>query len=128
MASILRYFRLTARSRRAYAVYVQGQSGPTLSTSEFDTGKRDTSGNVIYGKLFNVANLPNAATLNITHNVTFTRVWGLWGTATNGTSHRPMPNPGANPIELACNATQIQIVTSTNFSTWSGFVVLEYVK
>lgn len=106
---------------------------PYRSTTEYWTGRYQSDGTKIYGKLVNCGTLPNTATKTVAHSIT-----GLLLSkpiiaepifTTNGVAianfYLPQ-NDGTVIIGLTVDGTYINITTNTALSTWSCEVLLFY--
>lgn len=89
-------------------------------------------GSPVYRKCFDFGALPNTTTKFVSHGIyPFARLIGIYGWATNGTSHVPLPyadTTAAQIIELRCTNGSIAILTGFDYSAFNAFVVLEYTK
>ena len=90
-------------------------------------------GKPLYRKVVNFGTLPNATTKSVEHgisNVLYFKT--ITGMATNNDNFLPLPfmyeNNAANSIRLLANKTNITIGASTNRSSFSAYVILEYTK
>lgn len=107
-------------------------SNPVLNSS---TSQTPTPRQVIR-KVINFGALPDTSTKSVGHGIsctTSTRFTRIYATATKPTvafSYLPIPYASAvaaNIIELYVDATNVNIVTGSNYSAWTNtFVVLEY--
>lgn len=102
-----------------------GQSWPTTNPVQSRTTLR---------KLFEIAALPNATTLNVPHGITVNgtfRLTALYGAASDPSAnvYLPLPyvtNPVTDQIRLALTATNVVIQTWADYSAYSAFVVVEW--
>ncbi len=81
--------------------------------------------------------LPNAATKSVPHGLTFTstvRFINIYGAATDGTIPEGLPIPYssatavANNIELWVDGTNVNIATGVDYSSYTAYIILEYLK
>ena len=124
------------QSKRRFPAFIEGSN---LSSKEQLTGQRWIDGSPIYRKIIAFPNGPNFVQLVITHNITPppVNVIGLYGTMINfaGTAFIPIPNVGQNQVDnlsLQADTQDIFItpdqVIGQDWSSFHGFVVIEYVK
>lgn len=91
-----------------------------------------------FNKVINFGALPNNTTKSVAHGIsinagyTFTRIYA---TATNTTALTAIPIPYVDPASLAngillsVDATNVNIKTAANYSTYNvTYVILEYIK
>lgn len=102
-----------------------------VSTVARDTGRKWIGDKTIWAITIDIGALPNATTKNVAHGISgATRMWiAKESYATDGTNFFPLPYPdvtAASTIEVRMNGTNVIIVTGANYSTYSGFVTLEY--
>lgn len=129
--SLLRYFRLTARSRRAYAVYLVGAGG--FSTSEQNTGVSWIDGSSIYQKVISFAAGPNNNTALVAHGITgLGTVVSLQAMLSDGTTRIQVSSSAAgtatNSIRLTMGGTNVAMSSTGNFAGYSGHVIVNYTK
>lgn len=137
MVSLLRYFRLSSRSKRAYAVYLENAPDGSLSTEESATGETWIDGSPIYSKTFEVAAGPNNSLLTIAHNISGlgtiigSRSGGMIATS-NNSDIRFLPHTpngeATNGILLTFDATNIYIQSTADYSNHVGHVTMVYTK
>lgn len=101
------------------------------STSQTDTGKVWTSGDIIYRKVVDCGSMPNTTLKNVAHGISslvgITKIEGVVNNGSPGTS-LPLPYVGTTAaIQIQVDTTYIKITTDANFSSYSGFVILEYI-
>lgn len=133
MSSLLRFFRLSSRSVRAYAVFIE--PAQTYSLQEKDTGERWIDGRTIFKKTINVGALPNTGLSQTAHNIAnLDRVISWEVSASNG-SGVELPiglvdatSPFTAAISVAIAAGTVDIVTANDRSAFTGFVTVKYVK
>ena len=93
------------------------------STTEVDTGMKYGNDN-IYRKIFVIEHLPNNTTAVIQH--------GISGISSIIDLRCVMQNSEAYSARLLsgvyCSATEIRVVTSSDLSSNSGLVIIEYTK
>lgn len=72
---------------------------------------------------------PHGLTIKNPNQYTFTRIYGTANDQTNR-SYLPLPyaSTSGNDIELEVTATDVKITTTSNRSSYSAIVVLEYLK
>ena len=90
-------------------------------------------GRPIYRLVVDIGSLPNATTKNIAHGIsTPFQVVSITGMVTNGTNQRTIPcsdtSSLANNIDVQVSNTTISVITGTNWNTYTGKVILEYIK
>ena len=91
----------------------------------------------VYRMVINFGALPNTATKSVAHGIpittgyTFTRIYATASDTTNRT-YIPIPYASptdANEIEINVDATNVNIITGSNRTTYNVcYVVLEYLK
>ena len=111
----------------------------TLETYTGDTYFKPNDNNkrrYVFRKVIDVASLPNNTTINIPHginvdsNTVFTHIYG----AGTSSTFQGIPLPyvdidvHGNGIELAVTSTIVSIKSNRNWSDYSGYVVLNYLK
>lgn len=144
MMGLLRYFRLTARSRRSFAVQINNANG--YSTDELSTGLTWIDGELIYRKVVEFASGPNGPPLSVPISFTaFGKLISLHGAMQNGLGDfLPLPYveeseaggiPDAVSVKLIASnppqppdSVQLTPVAGSDFSLFSGFVIVEYTK
>lgn len=105
------------------------------SNDEIKVGKW-LNGETIYRKVIDIGYLPNASTSTIAHNISnlghFTNISGL---AIRSSDKDTLPIPyvtfatnNSGGITIYANNTSITIGTTTNRSSYEGYVILEYIK
>lgn len=107
-------------------------AGDVLSTSEVTIGT-DYTGNPLLRKCVDVGALPNATTTNDAHGISglaSSEVRRAWGWASNGTVALPLPYAfnGTSATSVNIDATNINLSTGANLSTYSGYVCIEYIN
>lgn len=109
---------------------LQSRGKVEYSTSETLTNKVWIDGKPIYRKTVNVGALPNATTKTVAHNIlNISNVLDMYGYATGGTDWIPLPRPDSTyPITIWVTATDVCLACTTNQSSRSGYVTLEYTK
>ena len=94
------------------------------------------NGESIYRKVINLGNLPNATTKTITHNISnlgqFTNISGL-AIRSNDNDTLPIPYVTFNAnnsggITIYVDNTNVTVRTTTDRSSYEGYVILEYTK
>jgi len=105
------------------------------STSEYLTGKTWIDGRPIYGKVLNFGALPNNSSKQFAHGITgmdrLTAFFFPIKTACG--THRQIPYTdhaanNDNVISWSMDATNLTVDTHIDWSTSTGFALLEYVK
>lgn len=139
--SFLRYFRLTPRSNRVFRFSLPEDTDP-YSTAESTTISTWVDGRTIYRKVIPFAHGPNVIQLSIPHGISPAPdvMKDIYGAMKGpGGDYIPLPfisdsldfSPN-DCIALKADATNVYITPlngmGTDWSAWSGFVVLEYVK
>jgi len=107
-----------------------------VEVDKFELEETKTSktflGSPVYRKCFDFGALPNTTTKFVSHGIyPFGRLMRIYGWASNGTSHVPLPyadTTAAQIIELRATNGSIAILTGFNYSAFNAFVVLEYTK
>lgn len=111
-----------------------GTSSPdTFSTGEVLTNKVWTNGKAVYRKVVDLGALPNATTKSVPHGITgATAFVSVKGGATGGGASTALPHSspaGINfGIGMSVSGANVDVVTGTDRTTWTGFAVLEYTK
>lgn len=90
----------------------------------------------IYRKVIDIGNLPNASQTIVSHNISnIERIVKLYGSATRDSDKDTMPIPyvtfnsnNSGGINLFANNVSVLVSTSTDRSSYTGYVVLEYTK
>jgi len=113
------------KSRPQYA-----QEAIDYTTDEAETGVKWADGNVIYKKVVDIGNLPNATSKNVAHGIAnIHNLAIIRGVATDGSSYLPMPyTTTTSQINIYATGTNIVVVTETDRSGFTGYVILEYTK
>lgn len=104
-------------------------SGETFFKAGGNNAKR-----YLFRKVIDFGALPNATAKSVTHGITvgtdtyFIKIYG----AGNGTNFVPIPyvdiNTPANGIELLVDATNVTISSNVDWSGYTAYIVLEYLK
>lgn len=100
----------------------------TVSSDEYDTGRR-FGDEIIYGKIFEIENLPNQTTATIDHgidNIKDIFDITLVVQISSGLAARIFTYTQSNYVTIG--ATQITIATNMNLSSNAGIVKVEYTK
>lgn len=100
---------------------------------EIDTGRKYL-GEKVYRKLLAVAAGPNNSTVQVAHGITspavFVRLSGMLEKASNPSFPLPVIISAgiSSSVELRADGTNVELVggAGKNWSTWSGFVLVEY--
>lgn len=111
------------------AVPVRDSAGD-LSLTEIDTGRRWIDGKRIYRKVINFGALPNAATKNVAHGITFDQIIDFYGITSNGTNRLPLSFvDGTYRISPWITTTNVTIATIVDMTAWTNtYVVIEFTK
>lgn len=99
--------------------------------SETPTGGVWIDGNPIFRIVVDVGSLPNTTSSSTAHGVSPVTMVRLYGIATNGTTNFPLPyvdTTASSAIEVKADGTNVIVITAANYSTYTGFMVLEYTK
>ena len=99
----------------------------TWSTTEYWTGEY-FGGSKLYAKTIDVGALPNATSSTDAHGISPVTIVRIIGTADNGTNQIPLPHFATAGVEIYVDDTNINLVTTTDLSGYSGYVTLEYTK
>ena len=104
------------------------------STSETVIGKW-IDNKVIYRKVIDVGNLPNNTYKEVTHNISnLSYVTKLYLVVTTGTSFYQANMTGTDQMYssgtvcIRALSDKIQIATTSNYSSHSGYAIIEYTK
>lgn len=106
-----------------------GGLGTTLITgSEYDTGKT-LDGDIIYGKVVDFGALPNSTTKDVAHGISSLGTVLDWRLiADNGTIQVPLSHASGNDPRINISDTNLEIITTSNWSSFNGIAILEYTK
>lgn len=89
-------------------------------------------GSQVYGKYINVGALPNSTSTTDAHGISgIGTVLELRGTAVSSGTTYPLPyahTTSTSSIRLQSDATNITIVTTADYSGYTGIVYMEYTK
>lgn len=91
-------------------------------------------GKPVYRRVVNFGALPNATDKTVADGIgtDLDRVVSLYGFATNGSTHIPLPYTpgaaGANGVGLLKTSSGVRLRSGVDFSAYEGFVVLEYTR
>lgn len=116
--------------------FVNGQKYFAILTTNSTTSQSPALRQV-FRKTINFGALPNSATKTVAHGLTPTDNWTftrIYATASDPVAHTYIPIPYASStanknIELFVDATNINIITSINYSSYTFvYVILEYMK
>ena len=91
------------------------------------------NGKTAYEKTINIGALPNSTTKTIAHNISnLSWVISLNGICNGSNTYLPLPfidnSNITNNIRIDCNATNISVRTSGNYSSFSGYVTIRYTR
>lgn len=106
---------------------------PAYSYDEVDTGEKWVDGKAIYRKCISVAALPNNNTLTVGTLASLDTLVSVHGEAksTNQSGYsRPLPfvGNGSNDIRVDVSNYDVVVKTTSDWSSYSGILVLEYTK
>ena len=91
--------------------------------------EKDIGGGNIYAKAFAVANYPNATSATIAHGITgLLKTIMLKPVLTNGSAHYIAGTSAIGPIYADIQTTNVRIVTTANYSTFSGTIYMLYTR
>lgn len=107
----------------------------TYSENELVVGKW-IDNKPIYRKVIGIGNLPNASQTIVSHNISnIERIVKLYGSATRDRDKDTLPIPyvtfnsnNSGGINLYANNVSVSVSTSSDRSSYTGYVVLEYTK
>ena len=89
-------------------------------------------GQPVYRKVVDVGALPNATTKTVSHGLDVSRIVSIGGIATNGSSYINLPHVNTaavgNGVNLNINGADVSLTTGINFSSYKGFVFIEYTR
>lgn len=91
-------------------------------------------GEQVYRKVVSLGALPNATETTDAHGLTGTyTIIKMYGMADDGSKGEfPLPyadsDDVANSVEVKTNSADIKIKTGANYSGYTGYIVLEYIK
>lgn len=91
-------------------------------------------GDKVYRKMLKLDAGPNNSTINLYHGIQEPMYWvRYYGSIQNAAGTGiPLPqvdsSPGTNHIELQPRRDFIRIISTADWSTWSGHIILEYTK
>jgi hypothetical protein len=97
---------------------------------EFETNKLWFDRKV-FKKLVNIGALPNNTTKSVAHNITFQEILSITGIGKGSTTWINLPTPhttAASSVRVTVDATNINIITTSNYSGTTGWILLEYTK
>ena len=108
----------------------------SYSTIEVSTGQTWIDNKPIYRKVIDIGNLPNASQTIVSHNISnIERIVKLYGSATRDRDKETLPIPyvtfnsnNSGGINLYANNVSVFVSTSSDRSSYTGYVVLEYTK
>ena len=105
-------------------------SSGNFSTTETVVGT--SLGETLYRKCVNVGTLPNATTTTDAHGISGFALADLraaYGWAIGSINSVPLPFVGtSSDVGITVEATTISLITTGDFSAYTGYVCLEYVK
>lgn len=139
MAYLLRFMRLTARSVRAYRVFIDNP-GPDFAPFgvESSTGSTWIDGREIFRTVVDMGTLADGsaapAVTNVNHGIVamelVTRVWGIIVNATPTWRNVPFADgeDPANGIRIDVNRTQVGFHVRADWTSHTGVCTIEYTK
>lgn len=101
-----------------------------VATSKYFTDENGVRKQVFRKGIF-IPSLPNATSANYDHNIEYSQIFRIWGILKNNAGifiPFPYPYPGANDDGCFINGSVLTIQTSTNRTTYSGYIFVEYLK
>ena len=97
------------------------------STDEIDTGKKWLDNSIIYRKVIFVETLPNAGSTEIV--ITGLKdIISIGGFMPETTGFAGRPVPYSNVVLFRYNAGRLYVVTSSDYSSYSAYIIVEYTK
>ena len=137
--SLLRFFRLTARSKRAYAVYLENAPDGTFSTDQIDTGQKWITGATIYRKVVPIAAGPNNSSVVVSLGIAgaiFKIIRADVAIRINDNSRITVFSVGGGLLAATLATSIVCIMDGANltmtsgvggnYSNYSGHLILEY--
>ena len=108
----------------------------SYSTSEVKTGDTWIDGKPIYRKVIEIGALPNNYYKSVNHNIlNLNKVIKLYmivhisdGTFYQANMQGTTTLFGGNTVTVRGNTTQIQVATTADYSTHTGYAIIEYTK
>lgn len=106
----------------------------TFSTSEVNTSCVWINNSTIYRKVIDMGALPNATTKSVAHNISnLSNIISIKGIAIKNSESLPIPYVTFNAnnsggIIVYANDTDVVLTTSTDRSSYNGYIILEYTK
>lgn len=97
------------------------------STTEEDSGLRWIDDSIIYKKTISLGSLPNSTTANTAHGISDLDEVIKFEGAANGASNR-YDLTSTPDIEVYVNNTNVVVTTTANFSTYTGYLTVYYLK
>ena len=103
---------------------------PRYSADETLTQKVWTDGSPIYRKVISLGNLPNNSINNIAHGIgSISAITSLLLIGQQGASFTPFPASGNGAeLDYSINQTNVVIRSNNDFTTYTGILIIEYVK
>ena len=103
------------------------------STTETKTNKVWIDGKPIYRKVINIGALPNTSSKDVNHNISnLDKIINYYGSAqTSGGSYLCLPyasTSSGTTVQLWANSTIVRVITGTDRTDYSGYIILEYTK
>lgn len=101
-------------------------------TSETDTGKNWINGNRIYRKVINFGALPNATSKSVAHGIaSIGAMISMNGVMTGATYIQPIPfvhTTASGSVMLWVDTTNVTLNTGADYSSYTGYIILEYTE
>lgn len=96
----------------------------TVNSAEaWYTGRDWHDGSEVWAKYITLGALPNAATSSVAHGLTTPTFVSIKGMADNGTNQEPIPSRN---IGVHATGTDIVVTAAADYSTYTGWVIVEY--
>lgn len=120
-----------------YTVYGIQQGSKTVNYHEYSTDEKVIGkwidGSTLYEKTIDLGNLPNNTTKNVVHSISnLDKVINIFGSGFNSSLKFPLPYVNAdeviNSVQIQITSTNIEIKTRIDFSSYSGYITLQYTK
>lgn len=106
-----------------------------FASTESKTGFKWLAGQDVFRKVVSIGRLPNATSKTFAHNLgSFRHIVRMYGVAEETSSGTTIPLPcvstisGGNQVHLSVSGANINIEAAADYSTYDGYVVLEYTK
>jgi hypothetical protein len=134
MALFPQWFRLSSTSRRRYRLYLDSNiiGGVDYSLTEQATGLRWIDGKEIFTKTVAFPVGPNNGGVSAAHGIVgLSDVVSMTGYLSNGSLWMALPNGNdatAGGTRVLIDDTLASLVSTANFSSFSGHLILTYTK